>query len=229
MLNRGIVYKEEGFVSDVAEIVVHGRHVEVSKRFREHVHSKLDRIDKFGIPLRRVDVEVSKEANPRLADRAFEVELTTRANGAVIRAEAAASDKYAALDIAYGRLEQRLRRAADKNRFHRHGADAVRSPRAAGFDNLETPAAEVPELEDDLDEDTVWEQGPVVVREKSHETVPMSVEQAVTEMEMVGHDFFLFIDEDSGDPVVVYRRRGFDYGLIRVHTADEAQPAEESA
>jgi hypothetical protein len=84
-------------------------------------------------------------------------------------------------------------------------------------------------LEDDLDEDTVWEQGPVVVREKSHETVPMSVEQAVTEMEMVGHDFFLFIDEDSGDPVVVYRRRGFDYGLIRVHTADEAQPAEESA
>ncbi|MBK9433657.1 MAG: ribosome-associated translation inhibitor RaiA [Micrococcales bacterium] len=126
-------------MSDVAEIVVHGRHVEVSKRFREHVHNKLDRIDKFGIPLRRVDVEVSKEANPRLADRAFEVELTTRANGAVIRAEAAASDKYAALDIAYGRLEQRLRRAADKNRFHRHGAEAVRSPRAAGFDNLETP------------------------------------------------------------------------------------------
>ena len=96
-------------MSDVAEIVVHGRHVEVSRRFREHVHSKLERIDKFGIPLRRVDVEVSKEANPRLADRAFEVELTTRANGSVIRAEAAASDKYAALDIAYGRLEQRLR------------------------------------------------------------------------------------------------------------------------
>jgi ribosomal subunit interface protein len=213
-------------VSDVAEIVVHGRHLEVSRRFREHVHSKLERIDKFGIPLHRVDVEVSKESNPRLADRAFEVELTTRANGSVIRAEAAASDKYAALDIAYGRLEQRLRRAADKTRFHRHGVEATRSPRAAGFDNLETPAeAEV--LEEDLDSDTVWEQGPLVVREKSHQTVPMSVERAVTEMEMVGHDFFLFIDENTGDPAVVYRRRGFDYGLIRVHTSDDE--VEESA
>ena len=214
-------------MSDVAEIVVHGRHVEVSRRFREHVHSKLERIDKFGIPLRRVDVEVSKEANPRLADRAFEVELTTRANGSVIRAEAAASDKYAALDIAYGRLEQRLRRAADKTRYHRHGAESTRSPRAAGFDNLEVPSVE-DEVEVDLDSDTVWEQGPLVVREKTHETVPMSVEQAVTEMEMIGHDFFLFIDERTGTPAVVYRRRGFDYGLIRVHAAEQDR-AEESA
>jgi ribosomal subunit interface protein len=215
-------------VSDVAEIVVHGRHVEVSRRFREHVHSKLERIDKFGIPLRRVDVEVSKEANPRLADRAFEVELTTRANGSVIRAEAAASDKYAALDIAYGRLEQRLRRAADKNRYHRHGVESTRSPRAAGFDNLEVPAEQA-ESEVDEAEDTVWEQGPLVVREKTHETVPMSVEQAVTEMEMIGHDFFLFIDERTGTPAVVYRRRGFDYGLIRVHAADQDGREEESA
>ncbi len=215
-------------MSDVAEIVVHGRHVEVSRRFREHVHSKLERIDKFGIPLRRVDVEVSKEANPRLADRAFEVELTTRANGSVIRAEAAASDKYAALDIAYGRLEQRLRRAADKTRYHRHGVEATRSPRAAGFDNLEAPAEQA-ESEVDEAEGTVWEQGPLVVREKTHETVPMSVEQAVTEMEMIGHDFFLFIDERTGTPAVVYRRRGFDYGLIRVHAADQDGREEESA
>ncbi len=211
-------------MSDVAEIVVHGRHIEVSRRFREHVHNKLERIDKFGIPLRRVDVEVSKESNPRLADRAFEVELTTRANGSVIRAEAAASDKYAALDIAYGRLEQRLRRAADKSRYHRHGAEATRSPRAAGFDNLETPSAEIEEVvEDDLDADTVWEHGPLVVREKTHETVPMSVEQAVTAMEMVGHDFFLFIDENTDAPAVVYRRRGFDYGLIRVHAREDVE------
>lgn len=210
-------------MSDVAEIVVHGRHLDVSRRFQEHVHDKLDRIDKFGIPLHRIDVEVSKEANPRLADRAFEVELTTRANGAVIRAEAAASDKYAALDIAYGRLEERLRRAADKTRFRRRGFDAApaRPARAAGLENLETPTAEREPVTDEVvgDDDTVWEQGPLVVREKSHETVPMSVEQAVTEMEMIGHDFFLFIDEQSNDLAVVYRRRGFDYGLIRVHTA----------
>jgi ribosomal subunit interface protein len=187
------------------------------------VHSKLDRIDKFGIPLQRVDVEVSKESNPRLADRAFEVELTTRANGAVIRAEAAASDKYAALDIAYGRLEERLRRAADKTRFHRRGFDAApaRASRVADLDTLETAPVEQDVVGEDVEDsdDTVWEQGPVVVREKSHETVPMSVEQAVTQMEMVGHDFYLFIDAQSGDPAVVYRRRGFDYGLLRVHTA----------
>lgn len=211
-------------MSDVAEIVVHGRHIEVSRRFREHVHNKLERIDKFGIPLRRVDVEVSKESNPRLADRAFEVELTTRANGSVIRAEAAASDKYAALDIAYGRLEQRLRRAADKTRYHRHGAEATRSPRATGFDNLEIPAAEVEDVvEEEVDADTVWEHGPLVVREKTHETSPMSVEQAVTAMEMVGHDFFLFIDQDTDAPAVVYRRRGFDYGLIRVHAPEDVE------
>ena len=213
-------------MSDVAEIVVHGRHVEVSRRFREHVHSKLERIDKFGIPLRRVDVEVSKEANPRLADRAFEVELTTRANGSVIRAEAAASDKYAALDIAYGRLEQRLRRAADKTRYHRHGAESTRSPRAAGFDNLEVPSVE-DEVEVDLDSDTVWEQGPLVVREKTHETVPMSVDQAVTEMEMIGHDFFLFIDAETDRPSVVYRRKGWDYGVIGLEEQKEA-PAKRS-
>ncbi len=213
-------------MSDVAEIVVHGRHVEVSRRFREHVHSKLERIDKFGIPLRRVDVEVSKEANPRLADRAFEVELTTRANGSVIRAEAAASDKYAALDIAYGRLEQRLRRAADKTRYHRHGAESTRSPRAAGFDNLEVPSVE-DEVEVDLDSDTVWEQGPLVVREKTHETVPMSVEQAVTEMEMIGHDFFLFIDAETDRPSVVYRRKGWDYGVISLEE-EAAAPARRS-
>lgn len=212
-------------MSDVAEIVVHGRHIEVSRRFREHVHNKLERIDKFGIPLRRVDVEVSKESNPRLADRAFEVELTTRANGSVIRAEAAASDKYAALDIAYGRLEQRLRRAADKTRYHRHGAEATRSPRATGFDNLEIPVVEVEDVvvEEEADADTVWEHGPLVVREKTHETTPMSVEQAVTAMEMVGHDFFLFIDQDTDAPAVVYRRRGFDYGLIRVHAPEDVE------
>ncbi|HQR79827.1 MAG TPA: ribosome-associated translation inhibitor RaiA [Actinomycetota bacterium] len=215
-------------MSDVAEIVVHGRHVDVSRRFRTHVHSKLERIDKFGIPLRRVDVEVSKEANPRLADRAFEVELTTRAKGAVIRAEAAASDMYAALDIAYGRLEQRLRRAAGKTRLQRRGTESVRTARAPGLQNLETPTGDVTTVADELEEDTVWEQGPVVVREKSHATVPMSVEAAVTAMEMVGHDFFLFIDEKTGDPAVVYRRRGFDYGLIRVHEADQTERTEQS-
>ncbi len=95
------------------EIVVRGRHVDVSSRFRELASEKLARVERFGQPIQRVDVELSKEQNPRLADRAFEVELTCRGKGPVIRAEASAADKYSALDLASGRLEERLRRAHD--------------------------------------------------------------------------------------------------------------------
>ena len=89
------------------DIVVRGRHIELSQRFREHVVDKLGRVDRFGVTLSRVDVEVTKEANPRQADRAFEVELTCVGRGPVVRAEATAADKYAALDLAYGRRPPR--------------------------------------------------------------------------------------------------------------------------
>lgn len=208
------------------DIVVKARHVDLSARFREHVSEKLARVGKFGVPLRQIDVEVSKETNPRLADRAFEVELTCRGKGPVIRAEAAAQDKYAALDRAYSRLEERLRRQADRHRFHRHGRATQRlaaqpwepgDPEVGGSTvaEHETESAELPDIpiEDGV---PVFEDGPVVVREKMHQTQPMTVKQAVTEMELVGHDFFLFIEVETSAPAVVYRRRGYDYGLIRV-------------
>jgi ribosomal subunit interface protein len=96
------------------EIVVHSRHVEISTRFREHVFDKLSRVDRFGVVIMGVDVEVGHEQNPRLADQAYEVELTCRGRGMVIRAESHAADKWAALDQACERLEERLRRAADR-------------------------------------------------------------------------------------------------------------------
>ena len=94
-----------------AEVTIHGRHIEVSQKFREHVLHKIGRIEKFGIHVTRVDVEVTKEPNPRQHDHAFEVELTIAAKGPVIRAEASAPDKFTAFDLAYTRLEERLRRA----------------------------------------------------------------------------------------------------------------------
>lgn len=211
------------------EVVVHGRHVDLSARFRSHVMDKLQRVGKFGVPVSRVDVEVSKENNPRLADRAFEVELTCRSQGPVIRAEAYAVDHYSAFDIAFGRLEERLRRYAERHRHHRGGRHHNKGSLglvAATWD--ETPQASVATLEESEDgfeaaaEDssTVFEAGPLVVREKTHSTVPMSVEQAVSEMELVGHDFFLFQDLATGQHAVVYRRRGYDYGLIRIESAE---------
>jgi ribosomal subunit interface protein len=197
------------------DIVVRGRHLDISTRFREHVVEKLARVDKFGVALSRIDVEISKETNPRLADRAFEVELTCVGRGPVIRAEATAADKYAALDLAYSRLEERLRRAADR-RHARYRKGGLPEP----IEIDEVVAAEVEVEADDSEADVVYEDGPIVVRDKTHATVPMTVGEALHALELVGHDFFLFHDVETGAPAVVYKRRGYDYGLLRMSVSD---------
>ena len=235
------------------DIVVRGRHLDVSARFRDHATDKLARLDRFGVPLTRIDVEVSKEVNPRQADRAYEVELTCRGRGPVIRAEAAANDKYAALDVAYSRLEERLRRAGERRRFHRHGRASTASassvapdagasdpegarlsvvddmPRVSGSSAGAGSAAVQADSATGEVDDVVYAVGPVVVREKTHRADPMTVEQALHAMELVGHDFYLFMDAEEGCATVVYRRRGFDYGLIRLHDDGAAGELAENA
>lgn len=192
------------------DIVVRGRHLDVSDRFREHVAGKVGKVDRFGLPITHVDVEVSFEPNPRQSDRAYEVELTCRGTGPVVRAEAHAQDKYAATDIALARLEERLRRAADRKRTRRVEKVVV-VPAADIVPESIEPAADV-----EPDDGTVWEEGPIVVRLKEHSSQPMTVSQAVESLELVGHDFYLFRDSDSGAPSVVYHRRGYNYGLLRL-------------
>lgn len=210
------------------EIVVKGRHYEVSERFREHVHEKLARIEKFEQRQRlsRVEVQVGLERNPRLQDRAARVEMTVRSRGPVIRAEACAEDKMTALDRAIDKLEARLRKAADRRRIH-HGsrrpvsvAEATAGselvePSLVGSVNGSTAPADDEPVRKAGPIDVVGD-GPLVVREKTHEARPMTLDQALYEMEMVGHDFYLFIDKDSAQPSVVYRRRGYDYGVIHL-------------
>jgi len=212
------------------EVIVRGRNIEVSSRFRDHVQEKLTKVERFGIPVDRIDVELSQEKNPRQADRAFKVEITCRRGGPVIRAEASAADKYAALELAYTRLEERIRRASERKRFHRHGRGATLSAAEVALLDLDlgraipapngsaTEGTEATATPYDLPDDpsVVFEDGPVLVREKVHESEPMTVEQALHEMELVGHDFFLFLDSGCGRASVVYRRRGFQYGLIRL-------------
>jgi len=226
------------------DIVVKGRNREVPERFRSHVTEKLAKLERYEHRPLRVDVEVLQERNPRMADQCERVELTAHSRGPVIRAEASADDPYAALDLAYGKLEARLRKMADRRRVH-HGnrrpvsvaeataAVALDSSRAAadaapangaapiGADGTGTvgvsddgPTSVGALTEDDLG--PFAEDGPMIVREKSHEAVPMSLDQALYEMELVGHDFFLFVDDQSHQPCVVYRRRGYDYGVIRL-------------
>jgi ribosomal subunit interface protein len=197
------------------EIVVRGRHLDLSTRFRELVKEKLAKVERLDGKCHRIDVEVSQESNPRRSDDAVCLELTCHGKGPVIRAEASASDKYAALDAAYAKLEERLRRAADRRRDRSRGRARTVVPVTAvlGGDLAETTVP-APTQVDGLV--AVDGDGPLVVREKTHRAEPMTLDQALEQMELVGHDFYLFHDVRSDLPSVVYRRRGYDYGVIHL-------------
>lgn len=195
------------------EIVVAGRHTEVSPRYRAHLESKLAKIEQLAPRAQRVDVLVSHEPNPRQSGSSEKVELTVVDKGPVIRAEACADDAYAALDVALGRLLERLRRARDRRKDHRNHTPLtpvdVRPP-APEPEPVETPAGE-----DGVTETTLGD-SPVLIREKVHSAQPMTVDDALYEMELVGHDFFLFVDAETAQPAVAYRRRGWSYGVIKL-------------
>ncbi len=222
------------------DIIFKGRRTDVPERFRRYAESKLGKLERLDRKAIRIDVEVSTERNPRQADRRQRVELTISSRGPVIRAEAAADDRYAALDRAYAKLEERLRRSSDrrKARSGAPGGDRAAEPRATADGQPQArpgpAAAEEPWQEDarqwellavagagtasgdDVIPIAMEGDGPLVVREKFHAATPMSVDQALLEMELVGHDFFLFRDADRGHPSVIYRRHGYQYGVIRL-------------
>ncbi len=204
------------------EIVVTARNCEVSDRYRSHVVEKLSRLEKHDHRIIRVHVEVDAEPNPRQQKGAVHVELTAYSRGPVIRAEASAEDKMSALDVALDKMAAQMRRAADRRRVH-HGRRAPVSVGQALFaseevDDEETSDEEV--VTRQIGPITVTGEGPLIVREKVHAAAPMTLDQALYEMELVGHDFFLFVDKESERPAVVYRRRGYDYGVISLEVDD---------
>ena len=209
------------------DIVVKGRNVEVPDHFRIHVADKLAKVERYDQKLIRVDVELFHERNPRQSDHCQRVEITCVSRGPVVRAEACAGDFYAALDLAITKLDARLRRAADRRRVHRGRtpvsvADATaalpapamtpgRAPTAVLDDPVEREVADrYADIEVDDQDDQPWH----IARTKEHPGEPMTVDDALFQMELVGHDFYLFNDKESGQPSVVYRRKGYDYGII---------------
>ena len=258
------------------DIVITGRRTEASERFRRLAEERLAKVSQFTPSAYRIDVELSHERNPRQSSTCERVEITVRDKGPVIRAEACAEDPLAALDIAFGKLLERLRRMGDRKKVH-HGRHAPASVRGTGLlsaselagQGTETGAGPVgiglavaeygsdqgylpssqqnghhhdselrpstksvtdpafDELADLIARDDLPEgaedlaDSPVVIRTKDHTAMPMTIDQALYEMELVGHDFYLFVDAACGKPSVVYRRRGWNYGVIRL--AVEAQ------
>lgn len=211
------------------EIVVTGRRVQVPDRFRELLNERLGKVAALAPKVHRIDVVVTHEqvARGRGSER---VEITCRAKGPVIRAEAALDDKYAALDAAVDKLMERLRRVNDKRRVSRGRRvpeSVAQATARIDAENGSAPAGAATDQEAGPGSGTGPEEesrfgavgsSPIEVREKVHTAAPMSLEDAVNQMELVGHDFFLFQDIDTDRPSVVYRRRGWSYGVLHLET-----------
>ncbi|MFC5729598.1 MULTISPECIES: ribosome hibernation-promoting factor, HPF/YfiA family [Nocardioides] len=206
------------------DVVVTGRHCEISDRFRAHAAEKLARLEKHDHRIMRVHVEVDCEPNPRQHDHSVHVELTAYSKGPVIRAESAADDKMAALDLALDKMAAQMRKASDRRRVHRGRRTPVSVGRALSdvpVDGVDEALAAADTVEErQVGPITVTGDGPLVVREKTHPASPMTLDQALYEMELVGHDFYLFVDKESERPSVVYRRKGYDYGVISLDLGD---------
>jgi ribosomal subunit interface protein len=224
------------------EIVVTGRNVEVPDHFRTHVEEKLSRVEKYDSKIIRVEVELSHETNRRQSKNCQRVQLTMVGRGPVIRAEASTESFQAAVDLAVDKLDAQLRRAHDRRRRTSDrtplvavagpgsmtDAGVLASEESGGSGGVATLAPEItdPEPSGDVElspEDELSHRYGAdgdsgrIVRIKDHPGDPITVDQALFQMELVGHDFYLFKDVDTGMCSVVYRRKGFDYGLLRLN------------
>lgn len=221
------------------ELTIQGRNVTISDRFREYVETKVTRFEELGDKVQRIEIKVLKE-NPQPGHDGMRVEATVIGRGPVVRAEARGDDKQAAFDSAYAKLIEQLRRARDRRKIHRgnHRPTAVHEATAAlpvlpisdrpyaSPEELSAAESEAFDTEYALSEDVP----PVEIRRKSFPAERMSADQAIDRMELVGHDFFLYIDSATDEPSVAYRRKGWEYGVISLSASvDEPETVEERA
>ncbi len=203
------------------EVKITARNLTVSDRFREYVSDRTHKVEQLAHKVQSLDIKVTRHDHSRNSGPEDQVELTVFEPGHVIRAEAHAGDKFAAFDIALGKLSERLRRASDRRKVHHghHGSIGTSELTAHDFAELDirpadsdvllgkTPPAETPQAPD-------MGESPVVIRRKEFEATAMTVDDALYHMELIGHDFYLFLDSETGKPSVVYRRKGWNYGVI---------------
>jgi putative sigma-54 modulation protein len=173
---------------------VRGRNLEVSDAIRSYAESKLGKLERQ-LKDPRVELELAVERNPSIAANHV-AEATIWTKGPVLRAREASSDMRASIDQLVDKLERQVTRYKRQNRDRRRKA-----ARAESHSNDATP------VEPD-------DAGPLIVKTKQFAVKPLTPEEAVEQLELVGHDFFVFRNADSGDVNVVYRRRDGDYGLI---------------
>ncbi|MEO3756694.1 ribosome-associated translation inhibitor RaiA [Mycobacterium sp. B14F4] len=200
-----------------AEVAVTGRNVEIPDHFRVYVAEKLSRLERFDRTIYLFDVELDHERNRRQRKNCQHVEITARGRGPVVRGEGCADSFYAALESAVCKLESRLRRSKDRRKIHYGDKTPVSLAEATALSALPEPPGTQATDAPDVDGAVLDEHVPGrIVRTKEHPATPMTVDDALSQMELVGHDFFLFHDKETDKPSVVYRRHAYDYGLIRL-------------
>ena len=205
------------------EINISARNLEVSDRFRDYVLDRAHKVEQLAHRTQSLSIKVTRHDH-KTTGQEDQVELTVVEPGHVIRAEAHAGDKFAAFDIALGKLSERLRRMADRHKVHRgqHRQPSMGEMSAHDFAELDVRPVDADvllgtargEAASDSEEANEWGESPVVIRRKEFTGNPMSVDDALYHMELVGHDFYLFHDIETNKPSVVYRRKGYNYGLL---------------
>ncbi len=219
------------------EIVVTGRHTQVKQRFRDVVETKMNRVTAIAPDAQRAQIVLTHEGNPRQADTAKRVEITVIAGRTVVRAEASSTDEFSALDMALDKLTLRLRRTRDRRKDHRRGyanpvpvdlgviAPAPEPEVSEEEPNNSPQAAVASDLGPGESVEVQVGDTPIVIRRKLHIAEPMSIDEALYEMELIGHDFFLFVNKETGRPSVVYHRHGWSYGVFEIDTPENVKKA----
>ncbi len=195
------------------DVIVTGRRCTISDDFRGKATERIQGIERFRDRVQRVEVQVSA-TQAKQPDQAMRVEITLIGRGPVIRSEASADDKYVAFEHALDKMKSQLRKAADRRKVHR-------GLRVAETLEIPLPVAEQAPVKEGVEVRRVaglevTGDGPLVVREKVFAASPLTLAQALDEMELVGHDFFLYVDAETSAPSVVYRRKAYDYGVIHL-------------
>ncbi|MBN9104886.1 MAG: ribosome-associated translation inhibitor RaiA [Propionibacteriaceae bacterium] len=201
------------------DVLVTGRHCQIPDEFRVRVEEKIASIEKLKDRVLRVEVQVITYTSRRQPDQSTKVEITLRGRGPVVRAEAFADDKTVAFDHALDRLKAQLRRASDRRKNHRGLRESVEPGTPVLPVDVEESRPEIRKIAG-LE---VTGDGPLVVREKFFDAVPLTLAQALDEMELVGHDFFIYVDAETGAPSAVYRRKAYDYGVLHLNLAGAAE------
>ncbi len=203
------------------DIAIVGRHTRVSDDMRERIHAKMEKIAVLAPKATRVEIHVVHERNPRLAADAERVEITLHDRG-VIRVEASADDRVAALELASTRIGERLRKLHERRANRHQGAPSLREVIQADSATSDSPVESVENWEGAPGDSVIeipLDGTPIVIRSKTHAAEPMTASEAIDQMELVGHDFYLYLDSGSRLPSAVYRRRGWTYGVIHIDPA----------